>query len=834
MVSIKGFVRASASQHLLHLASMRIAIIVCCVLIWFGVSSEVQAQALVGKVADDQGLLLPGATITIAPVNEPFSSALIGVVTTLDGTYSADLSPLSGRDVIVTCSYIGLEKKQVELKNLQGNAYTLDWVLAASAEMLEQVVVSAGRFEQSAKKVTVSVDVLPPRIIESRGTTSLETALEQNPGVSFVDGEPQIRSGSGFSYGAGSRVMMLVDDLPVLSGDAGRPTWGFLPLENIEQIEIIKGASSVMYGSAALSGVINIRTRYPDARPLTRISVQHGLYSTPQSAQAKTWDGFGQQSNVRFVHSQRAGKWDVVVAGNILGDDGFLSPLVENETDTASSAYRPWIVDRYGAENRARVNANIRRRETGVAGLTYGLNTNWQRGESQNTLIWESAPDHIYGSYQGATTHVNQTVGTVDPYIEYAAPSGFRHAVRNRWQYLNNDNDNDQSNASHVFYSEYQLNGHGQNWGLEGLNFSAGLVHLLAFSNAELYSGGSSDGNNRGRNVAAYLQVDQSFAERLNVSAGMRYEHFEVNGSGTGKPVFRAGVNYQLAEATYLRSSFGQGFRFPTIAERYIRTGLGSLQVYPNEELNPEFATSGEIGLKQGVKFGRFQGFLDMAVFRQDFDDYIEFTFGQWGPDDGEPPTLENALGLGFKSINTGKSRVTGAEISTTGRIETDRARFDIIAGYTYTRPISLTPNYNYNPDSTGTVTTYYNTSHDTTNLILKYRSPHLVRIDVQATGAKWFGGVSVRYQSKLQNFDEAFILFEAEDIADIEWGLAGWLDSHPRSPWLVDVRIGRQWNEHHRLSLIVSNLANSEYVIRPLAIEQPRLTQIMYTYEIK
>ena len=168
------------------------------------------------------------------------------------------------------------------------------------------------------------------------------------------------------------------------------------------------------------------------------------------------------------------------------------------------------------------------------------------------------------------------------------------------------------------------------------------------------------------------------------------------------------------------------------------------------------------------------------------------------------------------------------------GRHETDRVRLDLIAGYTYTRPISLSPDYNYNPDPNGTVTTYYNTSHDTTNLILKYRSPHLVRFDLQATAAKWFGGVSVRYQSQLQNFDEAFIKFEAEDIADIEWGLADWLDTHPRSPWLVDIRIGRQWNEHHRLSIIVSNLANAEYVIRPLAIEPPRLTQIMYTYEIK
>lgn len=813
---------------------MRTSKLVSLALLAFSISLELRSQTIEGIVTDEQDQPLPGATITVAPVNDPLGEGRIGMVTSVDGLYSADLTRFLGQDVLISCSFIGLEKEQLELKNLVNQVYRMDWSLAAASEMLDQVIVSAGRFEQSAKKVTVSVDILPPRIIESRGTNSLESALEQNPGVSFVDGEPQIRSGSGFSYGAGSRVMMLVDDLPILSGDAGRPTWGFLPLENIEQIEIIKGASSVLYGSAALSGVINIRTRYPDARPLTRVSVQHGLFSTPQSAHAKTWDGFSQQSNLRFVHSRRAGKWDIVVGGNILGDDGFLAPLVENETDTASSAYRPWKVDRFGAENRARINANIRRRETGIAGLTFGLNTNWQRGESENTLIWESAPDHIYGSYQGASTHVNQTVGTVDPFVEYTSPSGFRHAIRNRWQYLNNDNDNDQANASHVFYSEYQLNGHGDNWGIDGLNFSAGMVHLLAFSNAELYSGGSSDGENKGRNVAAYLQIDKSFAERLNVSGGMRYEYFDVNGSGIGKPVFRAGANYQIAEATFIRSSFGQGFRFPTIAERYIRTGLGSLQIYPNEELNPEFSTSGEIGFKQGLKLGAFQGFLDFAVFRQDFKDYIEFTFGRWGPDDGELPSLDNALGLGFKSINTGESRVTGAEVSTTGRVETDRIRLDIIAGYTYTRPISLTPNRNYNPDPTGTVTTYYNTSHDTTNLILKYRSPHLVRIDLQATGAKWFGGASIRYQSKLQNFDEAFISFEAEEIAQIDWGLADWLENNPKAPWLFDFRIGRQWKEHNRLSLVISNLTNREYAIRPLAMEAPRLTKIMYTYEIE
>ena len=115
---------------------------------------------------------------------------------------------------------------------------TLNFSLDSEARLLDMAVVSAGRFEQSVAEVTVSLEILQPALVENKATTSLESAIEQTPGVSMVDGEPQIRSGSGFSYGAGSRVMIMVDDLPVLSGDAGRPTWGFLPLENLSLIHI--------------------------------------------------------------------------------------------------------------------------------------------------------------------------------------------------------------------------------------------------------------------------------------------------------------------------------------------------------------------------------------------------------------------------------------------------------------------------------------------------------------------------------------------------------------------------------------------------------------------
>jgi outer membrane receptor protein involved in Fe transport len=127
-------------------------------------------------------------------------------------------------------------------------------------------------------------------------------------------------------------------------------------------------------------------------------------------------------------------------------------------------------------------------------------------------------------------------------------------------------------------------------------------------------------------------------------------------------------------------------------------------------------------------------------------------------------------------------------------------------------------------------VVNYLGTSYDTTGHILKYRSPHLVRFDAQWTHPKGFVGLSARYQSVIKNFDSAFITFDSL----VDWGLADWIDKHPALPWIIDLRVGFNVFDHSRLSVVVSNLLNEEYSIRPLAIESPRLVNVVYTYEIE
>jgi iron complex outermembrane receptor protein len=465
---------------------------------------------------------------------------------------------------------------------------------------------------------------------------------------------------------------------------------------------------------------------------------------------------------------------------------------------------------------------NLRKRTSQIEGLQYGLNTNWQKSDFLNTLIWAQAPDEIYGSYEGAATRTRQVAGTVDPHVQYVRGT-WRHALRGRWFHLVNDNDNNQSNASDVLYTEYQ-----SAWRpLDNIDLATGAVFSRTWSIAELYSGGDTDGNNVATNAAAFAQINWSPIPQLHFSGGGRYEHFQINEAAEGKPVFRAGANWQAGQATFMRASWGQGFRFPTIAERFIRTGLGSLQIYPNSALRPESAWSAEWGIKQGLQWKGVKGFLDFAVFHQRYEDYIEFTFGPWG---GVGAPL---AGLGFTSINTGATQNTGAEISLTGRATWGEHQLDFLTGYTYTNPVALEPDLNYNPfEGNSWQTSYITTSYDTTGAVLKYRSQHLVRGDLQWSWRKWNAGVSVRYQSTLRNFDAAFVLFEQEGF--VEWGLEDWLTANPELPWLLDLRVGCELADGHQIALLINNASNAEYSIRPLAMEPPRLVQIMYTFEVQ
>ncbi|MBL7981647.1 MAG: TonB-dependent receptor [Flavobacteriales bacterium] len=777
--------------------------------------STAQTTLLKGVVRDSlSGEPLIGVNVTHAPGK--------GTATNVDGAYSMEL-PVG--EYTITFSFVGYTTLTRYVFVPQANSITLDVRLSPSATQLDMVVVSAGRFEQRVGEVTQSLSVLRPEIVQNKNIVSMDQALDQVPGVVVVDEDPQIRAGSGFSYGAGSRVMVLVDDMPILSGDIGRPNWTFLPLENLEQVEVIKGASSVLYGSAALSGVINVRTAYPRAEPRTRATVFSGVYGTPGSTAAKWWgDNAPLFGGANFFHSQQFGPLDLVIGGNAFADGGFVGP---EPIPADSVAADPLRTGPGGYEQRVRFNAGLRWRDRKVKGLTYGISGNAMRSRSTSVFIWNDIEEGLYRPKTGTVTRTQGSQYYVDPQVNYRTSSGTRHTLRGRFHRQVFDNDNDQSNSNNTLYGEYQLQ---QEVDLLGQTMiTAGVVGRSTNSVAELYRGGL-DGSDRNTssNLAGYLQLDKKLFDKLALSLGMRYEQFKVNDADTAQPVFRAGATYQVHKATYLRASYGQGFRYPTIGERYIRTALGVLNIYPNPDLRAEQSWNVEAGIKQGFKLGNFMGYLDVVVFRQDFQDYVEFTFGQW-----VPPTPTNLGGFGFKSVNTGGARVSGYEFEVVGKGSVGKVDLTLLMGYTHTLPVSTTPDQVYATAVTANTppSTYRNTSYDPTDNILKFRVQDLFRADLQTDYKRLMAGVSFRYNSHVRNIDRVFV--DLDEANFLSTGIAEWMPEHTTGDLIVDARVGVDLTEVARVAVIVNNLTNEVYSLRPLSIEAPRSVQVQLTVNL-
>jgi len=736
-----------------------------------------------------------------------------GSTTDINGNYQLNLK--KGKHTIV-CSFVSMKSDTITVFIDSSKVEEHNFLLKSVATQLQTMVVSAGKYEQKLSEITVSMEVIKPSLIENKNAANIKGVLESVPGLNILDGEPQIRGGSGFNFGIGSRVAILIDGLPALGGDGGRPEWNFIPLENVEQIEIIKGASSVTYGSSALSGSINIRTAYPTDKPMTKVSISSGLYDGPSIPNSKWWKGLANFSSANFLHSEKIGQLDMVVGGMGIYDHGFIGPSsyhpgFGNANDTT-------IQPNQVGEKTGRLNFNLRYRPKNIPQLNYGINGNFMNSTNNLSLIWDNDSSGLYRAFPHTMTLQDQTIFYLDPFVNYYSTNGFKQSVRTRFFNTVNtygkDGLNTTTNTSKVFYSEYQLTKQLKN----GLNITGGIIMNQTFA----HSGTPVEGIlplNHLQNYAIYTQLDKKMWKVLNVSAGFRDESFIMNKEKVvSQPIFRSGLNLQVAEATYLRCSFGQGYRFPTITEKYISSDIGGLAIFPNPQLKAESSWNAEIGLKQGFKINNFIGSVDAAFFWQQYSNTIEFTYGTW--DKQKDQYGDDSLARGFKYINTGSTRVKGFEISlpAEGKI-LKNLKLNILADYTYVLPQAVNPDKVFLIDSSLVPMSYNSSSTDTKNNILKYRFQHIAKIDLQLTYKIFSIGGDVRYYSNVQNIDEIFYLFEPQ----MHSGIEKYRNEHTKGSTIVDARIGMDVTKNFKLAFVVNNVFNLSYSLRPLKIESPR-----------
>jgi outer membrane cobalamin receptor len=583
------------------------------------------AQSVSGKISDRaNGETLIGVNIV--------SDNGVGTVTDINGNFELKLDE---GDHVITFSFIGYEKVERKVSLAKGEDLKLSMKLGTESKTMDVVVVTGSQYEKKISQEMVTIDVVKEYLIENTASPDLKAAVSRVPGVTILDGQASIRGGSGYSYGVGSRVQLVIDDIPLLSGDLQDIQWSALPMETVEQIEVVKGSSSALYGSGAINGVINVRTGFAKEKPETEFRIYQGVYSNPQVEEARWWNKTSSPvfTGAFFSHRQRWKNFDLVVGAHGSSDLTYLQ----------------------GGQRQAfRLNFKTRVQSVKVKGLSYGLNGNGQYQQSGRFVLWANNHEGAYKPLSGTSSEDKYTFVNVDPWIQYTHEKAGIHTLRSRYFRVERRNaDYEDPSVSNVWFMDYRI----QKEFKYGFMLNTGIQYQHIWSMSSLYTESAVTDN-----PAIFLQAEKNFLKKVTLLFGVRSEWNVVQGLGTQSsgPVFRAGINYQVAKKTNIRASFGQSFRFASIGEKYINTSLGPISIFPNPDLRPERGWSAEVAIKQGFKISNWHAYGDVAVFWMEMRDMIEYPIGLYEVD-GESK-------LGFKPLNVSRARVAGIELGLSGR----------------------------------------------------------------------------------------------------------------------------------------------------------------------
>lgn len=805
----------------IYITAQRIVLLLCLSLLLSPIANAQNSGFIKGTVIDKSlGDALFGVNIVLK------SDSTIGTSTNMSGIFEMKL-PEGYHQLVI--SFTGMQTQTIPIRITNKKSLSIKIQMMQKMQQFEEIVISASRFERKPEELIVSTEIIKPALLESKNTVNIETALNQVPGVVILDEEPQIRGGSGFTFGVGSKVGVMIDNIPIITGEAGKADWNLIPVENLNQIEVIKGPASVLTGANAMSGAIYFKTQYANTKPTTKIQLYSGAFSTPKDQSMKWWNGVAYISGVQFLHSRKFGQNkanDIVISGIVDMNKSYIGPPLP----TVSALDTTKFTDNDMANKKFRINLNFRHRSQKIKGLSYGLNGNVMRNNSSLAMAWFDDSTNFYRGYPGTVFLRKQTSFYIDPYIDLYTSDDTKHHLAARVLYNDVEvtNNASQSTNATTIFGVYEFSTKFPH--VYGLNMVTGVSAMKTYSNSPLYAASGSP-KNTVFNAAIYAEFSKKFGNRINVILGIRGEHYSINDTTNyTKPILRGGLNYQVGKASFLRASLGQGYRFPSIAEKYISTSFGSFGVFDNLDLKPEEGINMEVGFKQGFKFWKFFGYFDASLFWQEYQNTVEYLFGFWSP------TYTPAL-AGFKFVNTGRSRVTGLEISQTAQSKWGKEnQINFIIGYTYVNPISLEPDKvfakDYNPSGNGEFS-YNSTSVNPETKILKYRFKHTLKFDLEYKKKALSIGVSGRFFSKVLNVDKA--IFDFEDATKLIGGdfppllYQDYFYQENKGRMIFDMRVAYEFGEHQKLSLISTNLLNETYSLRPLKAEAMRSIILQY-----
>ncbi|WP_151796397.1 TonB-dependent receptor plug domain-containing protein [Acinetobacter soli] len=439
---------------------------------------------------------------------------------------------------------------------------------STDATQLDPIVVTASKSEEKASAVPARITIIQPQILEQSPIASLPDLLMTEAAINMVQSGGYGQSASIFLRGAESdQTLILRDGVRLNSNSSGAAALPFIDTTDIKQIEILKGPASVLYGTDAIGGVVQLVTRVP-----TKSSV----FTTNEVGENKTYKSLvGADIAENGFYAQ--------IRGQRLETDG--TPVKETVDAPNASFDQKGFSTKFGVE-----------KENFAASIDYSKNKgnsaydnsgNLTNQDFQNEVINLKGKFNFTDQIELNTRLSQFKDDTEQKDANYLGTYDFVHSktqeaeIYNKWNFTNNQ------------------------------NLMVGITHRK--NEGDVVSFGSpykEDVNSTG-----YFIQHQYNQSGLNTQVGVRLEDNEKFGTHT---VAQGAIRYQLLPLTSVYANIGSAFKAPTLNDLY---GFGG-----NQDLKPEESLSYEIGFDQQLAYNIRTG---LSLYTTKVDNLINYGISQ-------------------------------------------------------------------------------------------------------------------------------------------------------------------------------------------------------------
>ncbi len=470
------------------------------------------------------------------------------------------------------------------------------------AQRLEPIVVTATRIEQRVSEQAADVTVVPRDVIELKSPVVAGDVLQGIPGVDAQQsGSPGNLQNVKIRGGKGTHTLVMIDGFAVNSPAGGEFDISSLPVGGFEQIEIVRGAQSALYGSNAMGGVVNFIPRKPDRARAAAAGLSGGSFDT------LNWNAYGQgRGSAGDIH---VGAGGVESSGSLRNDDLSLVSFIGVGNAALGTFSRLHMIVLTTDEQKG-----IPVDDRGFDPLAHKARRDFLGGARWEIALSRAAALTLSGAEFDEHLHIEEP-----PDPSFASSSDF--LVKTRKTTARAELRYSFPKLSTTFVGVEYLKDRAQN---DVISRFPPFPDFESRTSAATY------------NRSAFLQEELRFGKGDGLSLGIRGDRNSEAGTKWNPKV--AGFHAFGSTGITARAAYGRGFRVPTIVEKFDPNN-------GNPDLSSESVDSYEAGLDWRPPRGRAD--VSATWFYQDFSDLIQT--GTTIPPGRLFPELENVATAFFQ-----------------------------------------------------------------------------------------------------------------------------------------------------------------------------------------